>query len=290
MGVKISNEGIFTSIQDRGRFGYAGIGVPQSGAMDRYSAKIANMLVGNEDFEAVMECTLIGPNLLFQNKALVALAGLAAEVSLNNQKIELLRPFKVNIGDELHIKQITQGTRLYLAINEGFQTEEVLNSRSYYTSVTKKEKLEKNDVIPFNSFTEKKKRNYAKINYNQVLLTTNKIKVYKGPEWHLLPKKLQEQILKDKVSISKNTSRMAYQIEEKFPNKLSGMLSQPVLPGTVQLTPDGNLIILMRDAQTTGGYPRVLQLAPESINTLAQKKQGDMVCFKMLKKRKLIIK
>ena len=75
---------------------------------------------------------------------------------------------------------------------------------------------------------------------------------------------------------------MAYQVQEQFPNTLAGMLSQPVLPGTVQFTPDGNLIILMRDAQTTGGYPRIFQLTEDSINLLAQKRQGDSLQLKLI--------
>ncbi len=282
MGLKILKEGLFTSIQDRGRFGFAGIGVPQSGAMDRYSAKIANMLVGNDASEAVMECTLIGPKILFEKDALVVLVALDAEVVLNQEKIPLLKAVKVKKGDELHIKQITQGTRLYMAINEGFQTAEVLKSKSFYTPLTKTEKVEKQESLAFSTFAHQKQKDFAKVNYEKEALTTSKIKVFKGPEWHLLPKTLQKKIIESSLHLSKNTSRMAYQINEKFPNNLSGMLSQPVIPGTVQLTPDGNLIILMRDAQTTGGYPRVLQLAPESINAVAQKKQGDLIELELI--------
>lgn len=282
MGIKILKEGLFTSIQDRGRFGYAGIGVPQSGAMDRYSAKIANMLVGNDDLEAIMECTLIGPKLLFEKDALIVLVALGAEVLLNQEKISLLKAIKVKKGDKLHIKQVTQGTRLYMAINGGFQTENILNSKSFYPPLTKSEKLKKNESIPFKVFADRKQKGFAKVNYEKEALTTSKIKVFKGPEWHLLPENLQQEIIESDLHFSKNTSRMAYQIEEKFPNHLDGMLSQPVLPGTVQLTPDGNLIILMRDAQTTGGYPRVLQVSEKSINTVAQKKQGDALRLELI--------
>ncbi len=277
MGLKILKEGLFTSIQDRGRFGYAGIGVPQSGAMDRYSAKIANMLVGNDASEAVMECTLIGPKILFEKDALIVLVALDAEVVLNKEIIPLLKAIKVKKGDKLHIKQVTQGARLYMAINGGFQTKEVLNSKSFYAPLTKNKKVGKQESLAFSTFTDRKQKDFAKVNYEKEGLATSKIKVFKGPEWHLLPENLQQEIVKNDLHFSKNTSRMAYQIEEKFPNDLDGMLSQPVLSGTVQLTPDGNLIILMRDAQTTGGYPRVLQLSEESINTVAQKKQGDLI-------------
>ncbi len=72
---------------------------------------------------------------------------------------------------------------------------------------------------------------------------------------------------------------MAYQLEETLEHSLPSILTSPVLPGTVQLTPSGQLIILMRDCQTTGGYPRVLQLIEAAINLLSQKKFGDAFCF-----------
>lgn len=99
MGVKVIEKGLLASIQDRGRFGYANIGVPQSGAMDRYSAKIANLLVGNEEFKAVMEITLLGPLLEFTENAFVVLVGIEANIRLNGSKISLLKPFKVKKGD-----------------------------------------------------------------------------------------------------------------------------------------------------------------------------------------------
>jgi allophanate hydrolase subunit 2 len=75
---------------------------------------------------------------------------------------------------------------------------------------------------------------------------------------------------------------MAFQLEESFDNELSSIMTSPVIPGTVQLTPDGKLIILMKDAQTTGGYPRVLQLTKEAISKLAQKRQQQNIQFQQV--------
>src|SRR5699024_10702469 len=97
----------------------------------------------------------------------------------------------------------------------------------------------------------------------------------KGPEWKKLPSSLKERLVEGEFHVSSANSRMAYQLQEKLENNLSGILTQPVLPGTMQLTPAGNLIVLMRDCQTTGGYPRVLQFSEKAINQLAQLRQGD---------------
>ena len=75
---------------------------------------------------------------------------------------------------------------------------------------------------------------------------------------------------------------MAYQLKELFKNDLKSIITSPVLPGTVQLTPSGNLIILMRDCQTTGGYPRILQLNEAALNVLSQKYSGQKIQFQLL--------
>ncbi|MDT0293805.1 biotin-dependent carboxyltransferase family protein [Mesonia ostreae] len=282
MSVKVIKEGLLSSVQDLGRFGFAGWGVPQSGVMDRYSAKMANLLVGNEEFEAVMELTLLGPILEFQEEVLIVVVGIEAQATLNGQKIELLKPFLVDKGDQLHIQQITQGVRAYIAISGGFKTKEFLKSRSQYYPITSYAGLQKGETLPFDLQSEDLPQNFAGIKYDIKRYVSKVLEVYKGPEWDRLSNELQIQLQIQMLTISKNNSRMAYQIDEQFPNSLEGMLSQPVLPGTVQLTPDGSLIILMRDAQTTGGYPRIFQLTEESIQILSQKKQGDKVEFKCI--------
>lgn len=281
MSIKVKQPGLLTSVQDFGRTGFASYGVPQSGVMDRYSAKIANLLVGNTEYEAVLEITMMGPTLIFEEEMLVALSGLEAVVTLNDKKIELLRPFEVKNGDVLQIKQITKGIRLYLAVNGGFQTEMKLKSRSMYEPITKTSALQKGDQLQIAEYRDTKEKTFAHLKYEAEKYDSETIEVYPGPEFDFLTDAMIDKLLQQTFSISKNNSRMAYQLEEKIENNLKPILTQPVLPGTVQFTPGGNLIILMRDAQTTGGYPRIFQLTEESINLLAQKMQGDAIQFQL---------
>ena len=108
------------------------------------------------------------------------------------------------------------------------------------------------------------------------------IEVYTGPEYNLLNALPKEQFSKTLFTISKENSRMGYRLQEHIENDLGSLLTSAVLPGTVQLTPSGKLIILMRDCQITGGYPRILQLTESSINNLAQKTTGDTFTFKIV--------
>ena len=256
MSIKVKQPGLLTSVQDFGRTGFASYGVPQSGVMDRYSAKIANLLVGNTEYEAVLEITMMGPTLVFEEEMLVALSGLEAVVTLNDKKIELLRPFEVKNGDVLQIKQITKGIRLYLAVNGGFQTEMKLKSRSMYEPITTTSSLQKGDQLHIAEYRDTKEKTFAHLKYEAEKYASEAIEVYPGPEFDFLTDAMIDKLLQQTFSISKNNSRMAYQLEEKIENNLKPILTQPVLPGTVQFTPGGNLIILMRDAQTTGGNRR----------------------------------
>ena len=109
-----------------------------------------------------------------------------------------------------------------------------------------------------------------------------KLTVNKGPEYELLNDKQLEYLFAREFSIANENNRMAYQLEETIPGHEISMLTSATLPGTVQLTPSGKLIILMKDGQTTGGYPRILQLSDDAINMLAQKKFGDLINFKLI--------
>ena len=108
------------------------------------------------------------------------------------------------------------------------------------------------------------------------------MEVFKGPEFEYLTLEQQAQLFNNKLTISNLNNRMAYQFKEPLKNNLNPIITSQVLPGTVQLTPSGNLIVLMRDCQTTGGYPRILQLKETSINVLSQKMTGQTLQFKLL--------
>lgn len=282
MSIEVISSGLWTTIQDRGRYGYAKYGIPKSGAMDTYAAKIANLLVGNSVEKALMEITVTGPILRFYEGAYVALAGLDAQMLLNNNRIELNKPFWIKGGDRLHIKQITKGVRAYLAVKGGFQTDRILDSRSFYKPITPKNKLEKGDRLHLLPTIVTKKEAYATIHFAAKHYDSETLRVFCGPEWPSVSKDLKEKLLNTAFTISKNNNRQAYQLNELMENKLKPILTQPVLPGTVQFTPAGNLIILNRDCQTTGGYPRILQVSAESLNLLAQKRTGEHIQFELI--------
>lgn len=277
--IKVLKNGLHTSIQDVGRFGFRNLGVPVSGAMDTNASKLANVMLGNSESAAVMEITLQGPRLVFQKSTTIALTGANLSPNLNDQSIDLNRKIKVKKGDVMSFGRRMEGVRCYLAVEGGFKTEYLLGSRSQYQGITSKSKIEVGDVLKMASRVSRSSAEVSLQYKGTKLLSTTG--VYAGPEFSILDKAKQEFLFESEFTLGMN-NRMAYQLQELLPNAIPSILSSAVFPGTVQLTPSGKMIILMRDCQTTGGYPRILQLSESAINSLSQKMQFENVKFQLI--------
>ena len=277
--VKVIESGFYTAVQDLGRFGIQQFGVPVSGVMDSYSAKVANALLHNNENDAVLEITMTGSRLQFNCDTCICIAGADISPKLNNKLVKLYSVLNIKEGDILTFGKLKYGYRCYLAVSGGFQTEICMNSRSMYKSITSRFVLAKNDELAILEHDDIIEKSNASIKINTNRFGLNDIEVFKGPEFELLTKKQQKQLLSNKFTISKDNNRMAYQLVEILENNIKPIITSLVLPGTVQLTPSGKLIVLMRDCQTTGGYPRVFQLKESSIDVLSQKLAGNNIHF-----------
>ena len=134
-----------------------------------------------------------------------------------------------------------------------------------YQNITKQIALLKNDELQVSASTLLNKMHHASIKFDSSYIDFNDIDVFKGPEFEFLSKNQHQALFSKSFAISKDNNRMAYQLEESLNNDLQPIITSAVLPGTVQLTPSGKLIILMRDCQITGGYPRILQLKESAL-------------------------
>lgn len=277
--VKVLSSGFYSTIQDLGRYGFQKYGVPYSGAMDRYAAIMANLILGNEAGDAVIEMTMTGIKLQFHCNTSICVTGADMSPVLNGVPFLMNKSIRINKNDVLSFRRLKYGFRCYLAVSGGFVSEEILGSRSMYKGVTSSFFISKHDTIKINSKTSFISDNNALVKVKNEYLKSKSIKVFKGPEFDFLSKKQQAFLLQNEFTISKENSRMAYQFSEILENKLEPIITSAVLPGTVQLTPSGKLIVLMRDCQTTGGYPRVFQLKESFIDVLAQKFTGGKVRF-----------
>ncbi|GAA4272579.1 biotin-dependent carboxyltransferase family protein [Aquimarina gracilis] len=279
--VKVIDPGFYSSIQDMGRFGFATYGVPFSGAMDQNSFRLANALLNNEENDACIEWVYRPPILQFSKETVISVTGAMASCFLNGNKINLNCQVKVNKNDIFSASFCKNYKYGYVGIVKGFMSDMRLNSRSFYHGVTQNGVLKKDDEIDYQeciNFTEK----FSSISSNTLLQNSNELLVYRGPEFVLLSNDQKHDLLNTEFTISSVANRMALQLTEQLPNNLPSILTSPVLPGTIQLTPSGKMIVLMRDCQTTGGYPRILQLSQDAISAIVQKRASEKCTFKLI--------
>ncbi|WPR76630.1 biotin-dependent carboxyltransferase family protein [Algoriphagus sp. NG3] len=277
--LKILQTGPGTSVQDLGRKGFAQYGVPLSGALDRKALLWVNHLLKNNPSDAALEICNPGFKVAFDSPTTICLAGAEAKVLLNGQEISSYGIQAIQSGDLLVIGTFQTGAVIYLGIKQGVQSKEIMGSRSWYQGITGSVYAKKADQVPYHSCPFPPDSTASKAKWNSHWAEDTVIEAYPGPEWELMDKKSQSQVESGDFTLSDLKNRMAIQLNELVPNSLPEMVTAPVFPGTVQLTSGGKVIILMRDAQVTGGYPRILQVTEDGLWILSQKKPGQKIRF-----------
>ena len=272
--IKVIQPGLFTTIQDAGRHGFRNIGIPTSGFMDQESAWAANELVNNNKDESLLEITLTGPTLIFNCNCVISITGGDFNPLINNLPVKMYQSINVRTGDILKLNNTINGARSYIAISGGLNVKSLFGSKSFFSNISDSYHLKKGDEIKVSKKSESQilKLDKLKFNLNRFM------KVFRGPEYDLLSTNSKKKLFKNEFTINTN-NRMAYNLEETLQVDIKTIISSPVLPGSVQLTPSGKIIILHRDCQTTGGYPRILQLDTNSLNNLSQLKSNDKIKF-----------
>ncbi|MFY0653281.1 MAG: biotin-dependent carboxyltransferase family protein [Cyclobacteriaceae bacterium] len=278
--IEVISPGMYSSIQDFGRIGFRSYGVPLSGAMDQTSLKIGNSLLGNSFAEAAIEITTIGPKLLFYANTQIALTGADLSAQLNGVDIKTNVSYPVVPGDLLQFSKPKYGRFAYLCIKEGIKVQEHLGSKSTYPLAKLGQPLlSKGMKVYLDKETTHPSKSGVRIKPDAKHFDEGTINAFPGPEFDLLG----DNFLNDSFEISPESNRMGFRFKgSKAHAHDTSILTSSVMPGTVQLPPSGEPIVLMRDCQTTGGYPRVLQLTDRSIDILSQKAPGSRMYFKLL--------
>lgn len=281
--VEVLKSGLYDSIQDLGRFDVQKYGVPFSGAMDLHSAKVANIILDNALSSAVLEITILGPKLLFHCDTEIALSGADLSPMINSKPVKMNSRIQVFKTDVMSFGNRNYGCRAYLSVKGGFQSEYLLNSFSMCKPITSKAQLNRGDLISVqNQVNITSETSFASIKKDKKDFEIYELEVLKGMEFNSLSKTQKAKLFSTEFTVSKDSNRMAYQVDESIENDLKPIITSLVLPGTVQLTPSGKLMFLMRDCQITGGYPRVLQVSEPSINQLSQKIFGEKFRLKCI--------
>ena len=275
--IEILSPGIYTSVQDLGRKGFRKFGIPTSGAMDSFSASFGNSLVGNEANTPVLEITINGPRLKFKANSICVLVGGEINARIGKVLIKNNQVFAVNRDDILELREIKTGCRSYLCIKDGFRVTSQFGSCSSSPNAQLGSTiLRKGNVLHFEPHGSQFSSSNSRVKTQKSNFSSSIIDAQPGPEFHLIPKGF----LHSSFTVSKDSNRMGIRLAaEKQFEHTNSILTSAVMPGTVQLPPNGHPIVLMRDAQTTGGYPRILQLTEGGINIMAQKRPRDIIRF-----------
>lgn len=202
--------------------------------------------------------------------------------SVNDEPVAMNKPISINKGDIISFGALKFGARCYLAVKGGILTEMIMNSRSYYHPVTLQSQIRKGDRLKIANHSNEVSF-FTALKQVDTAFHSPQISCIPGPEFDMVSQE-ENLIFSTNFTIRHESNRMGYRLKGNpisYPVNFN-MLTSAVLPGTVQLTPSGQLITLMRDCQTTGGYPRILQVTTEAINHLAQKKAGESFYFEKL--------
>ena len=287
MSLLINKPGILTSIQDLGRTGHRALGINPSGVMDRTAAVLINTLLGNSRNEAVLELHFPAGEIQFETECSFAVGGADLGPLLNGIEIANGTAVAASAGDVLTFTGPRLGARSYLSVAGGFMVEEWLGGKS--TNLIAGvggfggRSLAKGDRIEFACprVTPKRSIGPSLIPRYSPFPT---VRVIAGAEFDLLTAKSEQDLLGAGFTLTSSVDRMGYRLKGPGLHLLHAkeMVSAAVTFGTVQLLPDGQLIVLMADHQTSGGYPRVANVIGPDLPLLAQLCPGDGVSFHLV--------
>lgn len=279
IGLRVVTAGMLTTVQDLGRVGHRAAGVPLSGVMDPRAARLANLLVGNEEDAAVLEMTLLGPELEFPHDMLIAVGGATFE------GCEAWRPRVVRAGQRIRFGAAERGCRGYLAIAGGIAVPRVLGSRSTYLRAGiggwHGRGLRPGDTVPIAPVARAVAEHWwIDPRVLPAYHEAQTVRVVLGAQAGEFSDHWADQTFK----ISPQSDRMGLRLAGEPLERRKGeeLLSTPVAPGAVQVPPDGQPIILMADAQTMGGYPQLAHVAKVDLPLLGQTRPGDSVRFQVV--------
>jgi biotin-dependent carboxylase-like uncharacterized protein len=279
--IAVVKAGAFTSVQDAGRFGHAEFGVPSAGFMDACSAGIANLLLGKEPTAPCLEIFAGGVSFQVNQPCLIVCSGAEADIQVGSKVYQIHQPISLKAGEIIEIFPFRSGQWLYLAVFGDIVVSDRMKSKSFYFPITTQSRLRNGDIVDALLNGPDFHQTNCRVGCHD-WKQYSRLDVFPGPDFHRLSGDNQNALVQTSFTLSTNQNRMGVQLVEALEHNLPEILSAPVFPGTVQLTPSGKLIVLMRDAQVTGGYPRILQVTEASISLLAQKRPGEKVTFSLL--------
>jgi len=290
MSIRVLRPGLLTTVQDRGRHGHQHVGLCPGGAMDPVSLALANALVGNPPGAAALEITVIGPELEFERDTLVAICGAEFQGAFPHN-----RPVLARAGSKLSVGRAARGARAYLAAAGGFAIEPVLGSRSTYLpgrfggfegrALRHGDLLVLAEDVSRERFARLKRKNGASVRWSAPPLTLPDrepivVHAIEGQHYASFDSTAQRAFFDTVWRVAPESNRMGFRLAgPPLVRADDEILSGPTCLGSVQVPPSGVPIVLMADHQTTGGYPRIAEVAAADVPRVAQLAPGATLHF-----------
>lgn len=281
--LEVLQSGTRVTIQDAGRHGHRHIGIPGSGAADRLSFALANWMVGNAWDTPALECSLGGQHFRFHADTIIALAGAEMWAQINGQNVMNFTSMPVKAGDILTLSIARKGCRAYLAVSGGVTGDAFLGSVSTYTPAElggyKGRALQTGDKLELS--THEASRRAIPVGYTPRISNHVVLRARPAPEYFDLTLACQRHLFISPFHATSHTDRMGTRLKGdriETEHKVS-MTSSPLLPGTLQVPPEGGPILALVDGHCTGGYPRALQVIRADLWQLGQIGPGTQVSF-----------
>jgi antagonist of KipI len=285
---EVLDSGILTTVQDLGRFGFSQAGVPPSGALDPFSLRVGNLLVGNREREAGLETTLMGLKLRALREVVIAVTGGDLSPALNDDPLEMWRSHLLVEGDALTFKTVRKGCRAYLAIGGSISVPEIMGSKS--TSLSGRfgglegRALKKGDTLCMADLPMRLDKVGIRFPADWVPFFDRDVilRVVPGPQDHHFTGLGFETFQSAFYRVTAKSDRMGIRLEgpriERRPDREESIISEGLIPGAIQVPGDGKPIIILNEL-VTGGYTKIATLITTDLSKAAQLKPGDRVRF-----------
>ncbi len=285
---EVIEPGILTTIQDLGRYGFSQFGVPPSGALDTFSFRAGNLLVGNRDEEACLETTLTGLKMMTLKEVVISITGGDFSPTLNDEPLAMWKTHLLVEGDVIRFKKVRAGCRAYFAVSGGFVVPRIMGSSSTYLSGNfgglEGRKLRRGDILytldippSLNNLGLRFPIDWIPSSGKEVFL-----RVIPGPQDHHFTKKGFQTFCSSPYHVTPQCDRMGVRLEgskiERRPDVEESIITEGLMAGAIQVPGDGKPIIILGEL-VTGGYTKIATIISTDLPTVAQLKPGDQVLF-----------
>jgi antagonist of KipI len=282
--IRVVKPGFFTTVQDRGRYGYVHLGISPAGAADALSLRIANRLVGNEEYAPGLEMTLLGATLEFDQAAVIAVSGATCECKVDDTVMPANEVIEAAAGSALRCGSTTDGARCYLAVRGGFEVPLIMGSAS--TDIrgrfggVKGRRLQAGDVLQIRH-SEMRATRRMRAGALDSLRREGPIRVTRGSQHDWFGAETYAKFLATHYAVSEQSDRAGLRLkgEAIMPREQRQLLTDGIPLGAIQVPQDGQPILLFVDQQTTGGYPKIANVIAADMHRVGQLRPRDKIRF-----------